>query len=198
MQFKSWTVLFVVMCGMFCVQVLHAGVYLRVTETGAYELTNEPGNRSFKLIAGTRSKNILNKTDQAVEIASGKYGLPESLIYAIIENESKDSGGIMKLPAEAAEDLSDTEIEDPMDNIMTGSAHLAQLFSKFNGNMSLTLGAYYTGAEAVDEAGGLPDKQTRQFVDSVVNSFGKLDDREEIFYTFQNEDGVTTVSNISP
>lgn len=176
----------------------HAGVYLKVSDTGAFELTNSPGDASFTLITGSESGVDLDETDRAVDLAAGKHGLPESLILAVLRNHGREEGGLMGLPADAREPMTDTDVRDVRTNVPAGTRYLKEMLSRFEGNLTLALGGYYAGGDAVEEAGGLPDENARKFVDRVREFFAKIEDRDEIFYTYENEDGVKTVVNISP
>lgn len=177
---------------------LRAGVYIRLMDTGTYELTNEPDDRSFKLITGNRSQEAVNETDRAVDLANGKYSIPESLIFSIIKNSRDEAGGAMGLSPELRKSLTDTDVQDTQENILAGTRHLKKLLTQFNGNLTLTLGAYYAGTEVVEKEGGLPNQETRTFVDNVHKAFSQIENRDEIIYTYRNKEGILTVVNITP
>lgn len=176
----------------------HAGVYLKISDTGVFELTNSPGDATFTLITGSESGVDLDRTDRAMDVASAKHGLPKSLILAVIKNHERENGGLMGLPQPVRATITDTEVQDVQKNVLAGTKYLKEMLSRFEGNLTLALGGYYTGGDAVDEAGGLPNEDARRFVDRVRRFFAEIKDRDEIFYTYENEDGVPTVVNISP
>lgn len=177
---------------------LRAGVYLRMGKAGQFELTNDPSDETFKLIAGSHSREKLDKFDQAVEKAAGKHHLPASLILSIVRQNDSDDDNKIPLPPELETIRSDTGEPAAHQYVEPAIRHLKDLFTRYDGNMTLTLAAYHAGREAVNEAGGIPDDQTQKFVDGVRRSFSEFEDREEIFYTYRNEQGVLTVINISP
>jgi soluble lytic murein transglycosylase-like protein len=89
-----------------------------------------------------------------IEQASQKYGVPPGLIYSVIMQESggnpnavnPTSGctGLMQLtPGEFSGDLT-----DPTNNIMQGTAYLAQLYQQKGGDWVATLAAYNLGPNA--------------------------------------------------
>jgi hypothetical protein len=181
---------------MFVAVPVRAGVYLRIGEDGQFELTNDPGDERFELISGSHTREQLDEFDRAVEKAAGKHNLPSSLILSIARQDDADEEHEIPLPPELEEVRSDTE--DVHQYIEPATRHLKEHLNRFDGNMTLTLAAYHAGVEAVDAAGGIPDDRTRKFVEGVRRSFAQFEDRDEIFYTYRNEQGVLTIINISP
>jgi soluble lytic murein transglycosylase-like protein len=177
---------------------VQAGIYLKVSDTGAFSLTNKPSDKAFQLIAGASSRRQMDLTQIAVERASGVHRMPESLIFSIIKNNARKSGGVMGLSPSFRETVSDTTVNDIHQNIMVGTNHLRELLTHYEGNLTLALGAYYAGKKAVEEAGGIPTDAARNFVTTVRKAFFQFDKREEIFYTYRNSEGVLTVVNIGP
>lgn len=181
------------------VESASAGIYLRISDTGTFSLSNRPSNEAFQLVTGTSSREELDRTEEAVDIAAGKYGLPASLIFAVINNSNdRRGGGMMGLPEELRSSMSDTAINDVKKNILAGSRHLSDLLADFDGNLFLALGAFYSGKESVKKHDGLPNEQVRTWVNNVQQSFGEFENREEIIYTYKDEDGVVHVANIQP
>jgi soluble lytic murein transglycosylase-like protein len=195
---KFLTVMIFFLFLMAGLETVHSGIYLKVSDTGAFSLTNKPSDKAFQLIVGASSRRQMNLTKIAVERASGVQRMPESLIFSIIKNNSRQTGGIMGLSTSFQETLSDTAVNDIRRNIMLGTNHLRNLLTNYEGNLTLALGAYYAGEKAVDKANGIPTEAAREFVTSVRKAFFKIDKREEIFYTFRNSEGVLTVVNIGP
>lgn len=136
-----------------------------------------------------------------VSVYAHKYGVPETLIFAVIRTESSfDSGavsrvgavGLMQLMPETFEWLTDEilfehlesgMLYDPETNIRYGTYYLSRLYDRY-GRWDLALAAYNGGPGNVDKwleddsyadgEGGLrriPFKETRQFVKKVTNAW---------------------------
>lgn len=102
-------------------------------------------------------KHIIRKAAQT-------YGLPESLIAAVIRTESafqaravspKGARGAMQIMPETQKELG---LEDPYDaeaNVMAGSAYLRRQLDRF-GSLDLALAAYNAGPANVVKYGGIP------------------------------------------
>ena len=136
-----------------------------------------------------------------VETYAQQYGVPESLVYAVIHTESGfDSGavspvgavGLMQLMPSTFEWLTDDMLfehlesgmlHDPETNIKYGTYCLSYLYDRY-GDWELALAAYNGGLGNVDEwleddryadgEGGLkkiPFRETRQFVARVTDAW---------------------------
>ena len=132
-----------------------------------------------------------------VSVYAEEYGIPESVVYAVIRTESEfDSGavssagavGLMQLMPETFrqltdevlfEHLADGMLYDPETNIRYGIYYLSYLYDRY-GDWETALAAYNGGLGNVDEwlesdryadgEGGLkhiPFRETRQFVSRV-------------------------------
>ena len=148
-----------------------------------------------------------------VTIYAEKYGVPETLVYAVIRTESDfESGavsgagavGLMQLMPSTFKWLTDDMLfehlesgmlYDPETNIRYGTYYLSLLYDRY-GRWDLALAAYNGGLGNVDEwleddryadgEGGLkkiPFKETRRFVARVT----KARDMYERLYTEQEE-----------
>jgi len=135
-----------------------------------------------------------------VETYAQQYGVPESLVYAVIRTESGfDSGavspvgavGLMQLMPDTFEWLTDEilfdhlesgMLYDPETNIKYGTYLLSRFYDRY-GDWDLTLAAYNGGVGNVDKwledpaysdgEGGLkkiPFKETRNFVKKVSDA----------------------------
>ena len=135
-----------------------------------------------------------------VETYAQQYGVPESLVYAVIHTESGfDSGalspvgavGLMQLMPDTFEWLTDEilfdhlesgMLYDPETNIKYGTYLLSRFYDRY-GDWDLTLAAYNGGVGNVDKwledpaysdgEGGLkkiPFKETRNFVKKVSDA----------------------------
>ena len=119
--------------------------------------------------------------DQYINNASSKYGVPTTLIKAVIKQESggnahASSGkasGLMQLTPDTARGLGVTNVWDPAQNIDGGTKYLAQQLKSFNGSVPLALAAYNAGPNAVKKYGGVPPyKETQNYVSSIMSMVG--------------------------
>lgn len=94
-----------------------------------------------------------------------KYGLPESLLHAVILTEShynpsiessKGAKGLMQLMPATAERFGVVNRADPEQNIDGGARYLQFLLNRFHGQRDLALAAYNAGEGNVDKYGGIP------------------------------------------
>jgi len=120
---------------------------------------------------------------KAVRAASLKHALDPDLIATIIFVESggdhaavspKGAKGLMQLTPAVYRQYG---VDDPFDidqNIHTGTAYLAYLLDRFNGNLVMALAAYNCGPTRVAEHNGLPPiKETRDYVKRVLQFYRK-------------------------
>ena len=139
------------------------------------------------------------------EVCAARYGVPESLVFAVIRTESDfESGavsgagavGLMQLMPNTFKWLTDEilfehlesgMLYDPETNIRYGTYYLSRLYDRY-GDWDVTFAAYNGGSGNVDEwladdryadgEGGLkriPFKETRQFVKRVTEAWEKYD-----------------------
>jgi soluble lytic murein transglycosylase-like protein len=119
-----------------------------------------------------------------IKTASQLYRIPETLIQAVIKQESnfehtalseKGAMGLMQLMPDTAHELG---VEDPYDveqNIFGGTHYLSDMIDLYEGNLNRALAAYNAGPYRVRER--IPDiQETKNFIDSVLqhyNAFSK-------------------------
>lgn len=118
-----------------------------------------------------------------VKDASMRHDLDPKLIASMIHVESggnhaavspKGAKGLMQLTPVVYRQYG---VEDPFDieqNVRTGTAYMAYLLDRFNGNLALALAAYNCGPTRVAAHNGLPPiKETRDYVNRVLERYRK-------------------------
>ncbi|MNW29440.1 Soluble lytic murein transglycosylase [Fontibacillus panacisegetis] len=100
--------------------------------------------------------------------ASQKYGVPASLIKAVIETESSfnpqatskvGAKGLMQLMDGTARGLGVTNSFDPAQNIDGGTRYLANNIKRFGGDINTALAAYNAGPGRLQKLGITNDQQ---------------------------------------
>lgn len=132
-------------------------------------------------------KDRVNSYSDIIKEASQKYGVPEYMIKAVIDQESRgyydaigpmtkygQAVGLMQLIPSTASGLGVTDSKDPYQNIMGGTKYLSQLYNNpnyGNGNWERTLIAYNWGegnlTKKYDNGSSLP-AETAKYVPSVL------------------------------
>lgn len=124
-----------------------------------------------------RTRLFTEPFQQSIQQAASTYALDTALIRAVIHAESafqakavspKGAQGLMQLmPATAKEFGSDNSF-DSHSNIMAGSAYLAHLLTRYQGNTELALAAYNAGPAKVKKYAGIPPyAETQAYVKRV-------------------------------
>jgi soluble lytic murein transglycosylase-like protein len=103
--------------------------------------------------------------DSLIDSASKTSSVAPELIRGVMQQESafrpcavspKGAMGLMQLEPATAADLGVKNPFDPADNVQGGARLLRQLLNRYDGDLSLTLGAYNAGPGRVDAAMGVP------------------------------------------
>src|SRR6185437_12592324 len=103
--------------------------------------------------------------DSLIDSASKTSSVAPELIRGVMQQESafrpcavspKGAMGLMQLEPGTAADLGVKDPFDPADNVLGGARLLRQLLNRYDGDLSMTLGAYNAGAGRVDAAMGVP------------------------------------------
>ncbi len=119
--------------------------------------------------------------DGMIAEASKKHGVDQSLIRAVIKQESAydpkatsyvGAMGLMQLMPETASDLGVNDAYDPYQNIMGGTKYLSQLMQMFDGNLTNVIAGYNAGPGAVQKYDGVPPYQeTQDYVAKVLDNY---------------------------
>lgn len=140
-------------------------------------------------------KSLPSSYNDLIEQASRKYGVPESLIKAVIDTESSfnpqvvssaGAKGLMQLMDGTAQGLGVSDSFDPAQNIDAGTKYLSYQLKRFNGQEKMALAAYNAGpgrvsrlgvssdAELMNNINSLPE-ETRKYITKVQNARSKYE-----------------------
>ncbi len=199
---------------------------------GTVHFTNSPTDPRYRSMGGgTRPVLALpappatqlnafgsvNAFGSEIADAARRYGVPESLISAIIRIESnfdsravsrKGAQGLMQLMPSTASLLGVRNILDPQENIDGGVRHLRALMERFGHDLPLALAAYNAGEQAVVTSGGIPPyAETRDYVTRVLRLYqgggsspwaSSGSRRISEVYRLSGSDGTAVYTNIPP
>lgn len=140
-----------------------------------------------KIQSTSKDPNVNQRIDNAVSIASKKYGVDENLIKSIIKVESNfnpncvssaGAKGLMQLMPENCRDLN---VGDPFnieENIDGGARHIKEYLDKYNGDVEMALMAYNGGPTRMAKRGvkSMSDiykmpKETQKYVPKVMKHY---------------------------
>jgi soluble lytic murein transglycosylase-like protein len=127
-----------------------------------------------------------NDYEPLIHEAAFRHALPPQLLLAVARVESdfqpfevspKGARGLMQVMPETGVrfGVRPEELFDPERNIAAGTAYLAWLLDRYNGDLDLTLAAYNAGEGAVDKYGGIPPyRETQEYVRRVRNVLNEV------------------------
>ena len=132
------------------------------------------------IVKSVNPKNFpnLDQFDGLIMQASIQYGVPPTLIKAVVLAESgmnpqavshAGAQGLMQLMPPTAADLGVKNAFDPAENIDGGSRYLAKMLELFSGDRRLALAAYNAGPNRVRRTMAVPDiEETQTYVKRVM------------------------------
>ncbi|MCP4105169.1 MAG: lytic transglycosylase domain-containing protein [Desulfobacteraceae bacterium] len=156
----------------------NADIYMYVDKDGVMHFTNTPTSSRYEIyVKGRRSRPrhySTTKYDDLITEASEKYGVPFSLVKAIIKVESNfnhravskaGAMGLMQIMPFNLELLDIADPFDPWENIMGGTRFFKKLLKRFDGNLAFALAGYNAGPKRVDKYNGIPPiRETQNYV----------------------------------
>jgi soluble lytic murein transglycosylase-like protein len=134
-----------------------------------------PAQRDAQAAAAMERCPIPRTFRRAFATASRETGIPLAVLTAVAYEESemnpnarsrKGAVGLLQLMPGTARDLR-ADARDPTENVRAGAAYLAQMLTRFDGDLGVALAAYNAGPAAVERAGGAPSLETLAYVANV-------------------------------
>jgi soluble lytic murein transglycosylase len=211
----------VVVVGVVCAMPAGAEMYRLTAPDGTVHFTNAPTDPRYQrmgIASGTEAGFLrLPEGDtapylQEIRDAAERYGVPFSLVSAVIRAESgfnpravsrKGAQGLMQLMPNTAATLGVRNSFDPRQNIDGGVRHLRSLIDRFTNNLPFALAAYNAGEKAVVQYGGIPPyPETQDYVTKVLYFYsrpieGGTTPPTRIYQTIA-PDGTVVYTNIPP
>ena len=124
-----------------------------------------------------------------VKEAAQYYALPEALLWGIMKVVSNfnpktvsDQGaqGLMQLMPVIAKDMGVQDAFNPEQNIYGAARLLRTLANRFNGDLVLTLSAYFAEGRTINNHSEVPYDQTAQYVKMTLNAYYQFTDKSSL------------------
>lgn len=141
-----------------------------IEQAGAMVLA-QPSTRS-------NTRNLAGKYGPLISAAAEVFGLDESLLRAVVWQESrfregvtspKGAMGLMQLMPGTARGLGVVNAYDPIQNVAGGARHLRNLLRRYGGDVSMALAAYNAGEGSVQKYRGIPPyRETQNYVAAIT------------------------------
>jgi soluble lytic murein transglycosylase-like protein len=142
--------------------------------------------KGFSLFSG--SKDVAKRSEVLADVpfatqiakAAAAHEVDSLLVASVVEVEStfdpeagshKGAVGLMQLlPSTAG--MSRNRLLEPATNLAAGSAYLAEMIERFDGDLGLALAAYNAGPTNVRRYEGVPPfRETEQYVEKVLSRY---------------------------
>lgn len=124
-----------------------------------------------------------SEIEKIITHASKTYDVDPDLIKSVVKAESdfdvdstssKGAMGLMQLMPETAKELNVKNFYDPVENIMAGTRYLKSLLDRYDGNVTLALGAYNWGMGNIERHPEKLPRETQTYI-ARVNKFLRLE-----------------------
>jgi soluble lytic murein transglycosylase-like protein len=150
-------------------------------ETNKRSLASGEANVLHRSVRAFEGKSpVVSPYSKEISEAARKYRIDPAFIAAVIRAESnfvpsaispKGARGLMQLMPATARRLGVARHFDPRENILGGTAYLAELADRYGDtSVELILAAYNAGEHAVEEFGGVPPyRETLAYVRRVTD-----------------------------
>ena len=159
-----------------------ADIYGYVDSNGIPHFSNVPTSPEYQIHEGEtffeRAYDRFSRYDSYIAEAARRYGVPFSLIKAIIKVESNfdpdavsraGARGLMQIMPNTARALGVKDCFDPRENILGGARYFRGLLVRFEQDLPLALAAYNAGPYRVESLKQVPPiTETRRFVRKVI------------------------------
>lgn len=142
-----------------------------------------------KVPATDRSPERYHRYDPFIYEAADLYKIPPALIRAVIQTESDydprvvssaDAKGLMQIMPDEIITQQIHDVWDPRENILGGTRMLRLLANRYDGDLVLTIAAYFAGVGSLAKYGNTvpPYKLTRLYVKHVLERYYKYKEAE--------------------